>query len=62
MTKTGLGQFKILDISTGISGPFAARMFGDYGSEVIKIESPQLGDPARRLGPFHHDDPHPKRA
>ena len=62
MTKTGLGQFKILDISTGISGPFAARMFGDYGSEVIKIESSQLGDPARRLGPFHHDDPHPEKS
>ena len=61
-TKTGLGQFRVLDLSTGISGPFAARLFGDYGSDVIKIESPSMGDPSRRLGPFHHDEPHPEKS
>ena len=61
-TTTGLGQYRVLDLSTGISGPFAARLFGDYGSDVIKVESPGVGDPSRRLGPFHHDEPHPEKS
>jgi len=34
----------------------------DYGADVIKVEPPGLGDPARRKGPFAGDDPHPERS
>jgi crotonobetainyl-CoA:carnitine CoA-transferase CaiB-like acyl-CoA transferase len=41
---------KILDMSVMISGPLAAMMLADQGAEVIKIESPGLGDMMRYLG------------
>ena len=37
---------RVLDLSNRLSGAYAARLFGDFGAEVIKIEPPQ-GDPYR---------------
>ena len=62
MLETALGQFKVIDLSTHIAGPLAAKMFADYGSEVLKVEPAPAGDPARGLGPFFHDDPHPEKS
>ncbi len=42
-----LAGIKVLELGTLIAGPFAARLFGEFGAEVIKIESPQGGDPLR---------------
>ena len=50
---------RILDLSEGIPGPFASRIFADYGADVIKVEAP-AGDPARRHGPFPGDRPDPE--
>ncbi|MDP6102671.1 MAG: CoA transferase [Dehalococcoidia bacterium] len=52
------GRQRIIDLSTNVAGPFGAKLFADYGADVIKVESPRVGDPARRTGPFFHDDPH----
>ena len=62
MTETALGQFRIIDLSTGVAGPLCTKMFADYGSEVIKVELPGSGDPSRSIGPFFHDDPHPEKS
>ncbi|MCS7207451.1 MAG: CoA transferase [Dehalococcoidia bacterium] len=51
----------VLDLSQGIAGPFCARLLGDYGAEVLKVEPP-AGDPLRHTGPFLHDDPHPEKS
>ena len=56
---TGL---RVLDLTQGVAGPYCTKLFSDYGAEVLKIERPGLGDPARRLGPFPHDEPHPERS
>jgi crotonobetainyl-CoA:carnitine CoA-transferase CaiB-like acyl-CoA transferase len=41
---------RVLELGNFIAGPFAGQLFGDYGAEVIKIESPDGGDPMRRWG------------
>ena len=47
-----LDGIRIIDISQGVAGPFSTRLLADQGADVIKVESPTLGDPARRLAPF----------
>ncbi|MYM41112.1 CaiB/BaiF CoA transferase family protein [Duganella qianjiadongensis] len=42
-----LAGIKVLELGTLIAGPFCARMLGEFGAEVIKVESPQGGDPIR---------------
>ena len=61
MVASALGKFRIIDLSTEIAGPYAGRLFADYGSDVIKVEPAVGGDPARKMGPFHQDDPHPEK-
>jgi len=46
-----LAGVRVLDLSTGIAGPFAARLIGDFGASVVKAEPPG-GDPARQLAPL----------
>ncbi len=41
---------KVLDMSVMISGPLAAMILADQGAEVVKVESPGLGDLMRFLG------------
>lgn len=45
-----LAGFRILDLTTMISGPMATVLLGDQGADVIKIESPGTGDLMRLLG------------
>jgi crotonobetainyl-CoA:carnitine CoA-transferase CaiB-like acyl-CoA transferase len=33
-------QIRIVDLTTGIAGPYATKFFVDAGSEVVKVESP----------------------
>lgn len=46
-----LANIKVLDLSRVLSGPFCTMLLADLGAEVIKIERPGQGDPARSLGP-----------
>jgi crotonobetainyl-CoA:carnitine CoA-transferase CaiB-like acyl-CoA transferase len=43
-----LAGIKVLELGTLIAGPFCARMLGEFGADVIKIEAPDGGDPLRQ--------------
>ena len=58
---SALDDIKVLDISQGIAGPLCARLLGDFGADVIKIEPPG-GEPGRRMPPFSGDDPDPEKS
>ncbi|MFZ6749701.1 CaiB/BaiF CoA transferase family protein [Undibacterium sp. Ren11W] len=43
-----LAGIKVLELGTLIAGPFCSRMLAEFGAEVIKVESPDGGDPLRQ--------------
>ncbi len=43
-----MSGIKVLELGTLIAGPFCSRMLGEFGADVIKIESPDGGDPIRQ--------------
>jgi len=57
-----LSSVRVLEYSQSVAGSFCARLLADLGAEVIKIEPPGGGDPARARGPFPGDVPHPERS
>jgi crotonobetainyl-CoA:carnitine CoA-transferase CaiB-like acyl-CoA transferase len=55
---TGL---RVVELGSGISAAFGARLLADVGADVIKVE-PRGGDETRRAGPFPGDLPHPEKS
>ena len=45
-----LDGYKILELTSTVSGPLAGMMLADQGAEVIKVEPPLMGDLARFMG------------
>ncbi|HLD66493.1 MAG TPA: CaiB/BaiF CoA-transferase family protein [Pseudomonas sp.] len=43
-----LSGLKVIELGTLIAGPFAARICAEFGAEVLKVESPDGGDPLRK--------------
>jgi len=46
-----LAGLKVVDAATLFAGPLAGTILGDFGADVIKVEHPAKGDPARTHGP-----------
>jgi formyl-CoA transferase/succinyl-CoA--D-citramalate CoA-transferase len=44
---------RVLELGNFIAGPFAGQLLGDYGAEVIKVETVGEGDPMRTWGITH---------
>src|SRR5690625_5240050 len=52
-SKELLKGLRVLELGTLIAGPFAGRMFADFGADVIKVETPKTGDPIRKWRVVH---------
>src|ERR1700743_933537 len=44
---------KVIDMTTVLMGPYATQILGDYGADVVKVESLE-GDVTRLIGPTRH--------
>ncbi|MBK5502655.1 CaiB/BaiF CoA transferase family protein [Peribacillus sp. TH14] len=47
MAKKALEGLRVLEMGQLIAGPSASRLLGEFGAEVIKVETPETGDPIR---------------
>ena len=52
MTKRPLSDILVIDLTRILSGPYCTMILGDLGAEIIKVETPGMGDDARHFGPF----------
>ena len=43
-----LAGVRVLELGQLIAGPFCAKLLGEFGADVVKIEPPGLGDPLRK--------------
>ena len=57
MSDRALGHLRVVELCSMVAGPYCAKLLGDLGAEVIKVEAPAVGDDARRRGPFLNDTP-----
>lgn len=52
---------RVVELGSGISAAFSARLLADFGADVVKVE-PVSGDETRRSGPFPGDEPDPEKS
>jgi crotonobetainyl-CoA:carnitine CoA-transferase CaiB-like acyl-CoA transferase len=62
MNPGSLSGLHIVECSTTIAAAASGKILADLGAEVLKVEPPRSGDPARHHGPFPGDIPHPERS
>ncbi len=48
-----LSGIKVLDLSSNLPGPYMTWLLASMGADVVKVENPLGGDPARTLGGGH---------
>ena len=53
-SQQALDDVRVIDLSTSMAGAWCARLFADFGADVIAVEPPG-GSPLRSLGPFDED-------
>jgi len=61
MSVAALEGMKVIELGQMVSAPYCAKLFADYGADVVKVE-PLRGDVARQWGPFPGDVPHPEKS
>jgi crotonobetainyl-CoA:carnitine CoA-transferase CaiB-like acyl-CoA transferase len=51
-----LVDVRVIDLTRALSGPYCTMLLADMGADVIKIETPPLGDDVRVVGPYTESD------
>ncbi|MCP4753546.1 MAG: CoA transferase [Proteobacteria bacterium] len=52
MPEQALSGLRVIEFGDLVSAPYCGKLMADLGAEVIKIETPGIGDEARRRKPF----------
>lgn len=60
MPNGALEAIKVVELGQIASAPYCARLFADFGADVVKVEPPVSGDLSRQWGPFPNDEPDPE--
>jgi len=61
-SRGALFGLRVVEIGEMVAAPYCAKLLADLGADVVKIERPGGGDPARRRGPFPDDVAHAERS
>jgi len=62
MKERALSGLRVLEFGNLVSVPYCGKLMADLGAEVIKVESPVIGDEARRREPYRDDKPGVERS
>jgi len=57
MMEHALSDLRVLDLTSGIAGPYGSQLLAGLGADVVKVEPPGTGDRTRQEGPFPGDHP-----
>lgn len=60
--KSRSNSIKVVDLTHFVAGPYCTKLLADCGADVVKVENPRGGDPARSIGPFLKDKPGMERS
>jgi crotonobetainyl-CoA:carnitine CoA-transferase CaiB-like acyl-CoA transferase len=58
---TALTDIRVVDVSGTIATGYCAKLFADYGADVVNLEPPE-GFPTRRIPPYLPDVDAPENA
>ncbi|MET9020975.1 CoA transferase [Actinopolymorpha sp. NPDC004070] len=52
MDQGSLSGVRVVEVGVFMAAPFAGMQLADLGADVVKVEPPGRGDPARQVGPY----------
>ncbi|GAA2759642.1 CaiB/BaiF CoA transferase family protein [Actinopolymorpha rutila] len=52
MDQASLSGVRVVEVGVFMAAPFAGMQLADLGADVVKVEPPGRGDPARQVGPY----------